>query len=256
MKELLSHVKDNMALIDYVIKKQDAICDLKEKVQNVESFFSNQKALFDEAVKYEEALQHDLEYIAKDKGAEAALNTIRLITLIPDGGGFNYGRLPELNDLLAKVHAKHDAMLEEKRQELLKIVDDCLEEIRAKAKIESKARDILQQEEGYFARKKEYIAGIRVLTLMDGQMPNIWLRKDEAISRIENLCNEEVKREEEQKPSVVASKKPKKIIKSVYRQSMFPKRTIETDADIDEYVEHIRRRMKTMLKDCDGIRLD
>ena len=37
---------------------------------------------------------------------------------------------------------------------------------------------------------------------------------------------------------------------------MFPKRTIETDADIDEYVEHIRRRMKTMLKDCDGIRLD
>ena len=256
MKELLSHVKDNMALIDYVIKKQDAICDLKEKVQNVESFFSNQKALFDEAVKYEEALQHDLEYIAKDKGAEAALNTIRLITLIPDGGGFNYGRLPELNDLLAKVHAKHDAMLEEKRQELLKIVDDCLEEIRAKAKDESKARDILQQEEGYFARKKEYIAGIRVLTLMDGQMPNIWLRKDEAISRIENLCNEEVKREEEQKPSVAAGKKPKKIIKSVYRQSMFPKRTIETDADIDEYVEHIRRRMKTMLKDCDGIRLD
>ena len=256
MKEVLSYSKDNTALIDCVIKKKDEIYDLKEKVQNVESFFSNQRALFDEAVKYEEALQHDLEYIAKDEEAEKALNTIRLITLIPDGGGFNYGRLPELNDLLAKVHAKHDAMLEEKRQELLKIADECLEEIRVKAEDESKARDILQQEEGYFARKKEYIADIRVLTLMDGQMPNIWLRKDEAISRIENLCKEDDKREEEQKPSVTASKKPKKIIKSVYRQLMFPKRTIETDADIDEYVEHIRRRMKTMLKDCDGIRLD
>jgi putative ATPase len=256
MKEVLSYSKDNTALIDCVIKKKDEIYDLKEKVQNVESFFSNQKALFDEAVEYEEALQHDLEYIAKDEEAEKALNTIRLITLIPDGGGFNYGRLPELNDLLAKVHAKHDAMLEEKRQELLKIVDECLEEIRMKAKGEAKARGILQQEEDYFAHKKEHIAGIRVLTLMDGQMPNIWLRKDEAISRIENLCKEDDKREEEQKPSVTASKKPKKIIKSVYRQSMFPKRTIETDADIDEYVEHIRRRMKTMLKDCDGIRLD
>ena len=91
---------------------------------------------------------------------------------------------------------------------------------------------------------------------MNGQIQNIWLRKDEAISRIENLCKEDAKREEEQEPSVTASKKPKKIIKSVYRQSMFPKRTVETDADIDEYVEHIRRRMKTMLKDCDGIRLE
>ena len=256
MKEVLSHGKDNTALIDCIIKKRDEIDDLKEKVQNVESFFSNQKALFDEAVKYEEALQHDLEYIAKDEEAEKALNTIRLITLIPDGGGFNYGRLPELNDLLAKVHAKHDAMLEEKRQELLKIVDECLEEIRVKAKDEVKARGILQQEEDYFAHKKEHIAAIRVLTLMDGQIPNIWLRKDEAISRIENLCKEDAKQEEQQEPSVTASKKPKKIIKSVYRQSMFPKRTVETDADIDEYVEHIRRRMKTMLKDCDGIRLD
>ncbi|MFC2337301.1 MAG: BREX system P-loop protein BrxC [Negativicutes bacterium] len=256
MKELLSHGKDNMALIDYVIKKQDAICDLKEKVQNVESFFQNQKALFDEAVKYEKELRVDLEHIEKDAEVKKALDTIRLITLISDGSGFNYARLPELNALMTAVHAKHDAMLANKRQELFKIVDDCLEEIRAKAKDESKARGILQQEEDYFAHKKEYIAGIRVLTIMDGQMPNIWLRKDEAISRIENLSKEDAKPEEEKKPSVTASKKPKKLIKSVYRLSMFPKRTVETDADIDDYVEHIRRRMKTMLKDCDGIRLD
>ena len=37
---------------------------------------------------------------------------------------------------------------------------------------------------------------------------------------------------------------------------MFPKRTVETEADIDDYVEQIRQRMKTMLQDCDGIQLD
>jgi hypothetical protein len=37
---------------------------------------------------------------------------------------------------------------------------------------------------------------------------------------------------------------------------MFPKRTIETDEDIDEYVENIRKRMKTLLQDCDGIQID
>ena len=86
-------------------------------------------------------------------------------------------------------------------------------------------------------------------------MPNIWLRKDEAIARIENLCKAERAREE-QDAAIPPRKQTKKVIQSVHRLSMFPKRTIETDADIDEYVEHIRRRMKDMLKDCDGIQLD
>ena len=147
-------------------------------------------------------------------------------------------------------------MLARKRQELRKIVDECLDEIRAKAKDESRARSILQQEEEYFAHKREHIAGIRVLTILDGQMPNIWLRKDEAIARIENLCKAERAREEEQEAAIPPRKKPKKVIQSVHRLSMFPKRTVETEADIDDYVEQIRRRMKTMLQDCDGIQLD
>ena len=224
-------------------------------MQNVESFFQNQKALFDEAVKYETELRDDLEHIEKDAVLKKALDTIRLITLIPDGGGFRYARLPELNGLMAVVHEKHDAMLARKRQELRKIVDECLDEIRAKAKDESRARGILQQEEEYFAHKREHIAGIRVLTILDGQMPNIWLRKDEAIARIENLCKAERAREE-QEAAIPTSKKPKKVIQSVHRLSVFPKRTVETEADIDDYVEQIRRRMKTMLQDCDGIQLD
>lgn len=207
-------------------------------------------------MRYEEALQHDLDYIAKDPEAEQALNTIRLIIRIPDSGRFHYERLPELNDLLARVRARHDAMLEKKRQELGHIIEDCLEEIRAKATDEIKAQTILQQEEAYFARKKEYIAGLEGLTIMDGQMPNLWLRKDEAISRIEDLQRETAAQDEEQTPSDTADKKPKKIIKTVLRLQLFPARTVTTEADIDDYVEHIRRRMKKTLEGCDGIRLD
>ena len=261
IKDVLSHSKDNTALIDCVIKKQDDIYDLKEKTQNVEAFFKNQKALFDEAVKYEEELRVDLEYIDKDPEAKKALDTIRLITLIPNNGNFNYARLPELNGLMATVHEKHDAMLEAKRQELLKIVEDCLEEIRAKAKDDAKAKSILSDEEEYFAHKKDYIAKLRVITLMDGQIPSMWLRKDDAIAKMDDLQKTPPSPagtpplSGEAMPPTKATK-PKKIIKPVYRLSMFPKRIVETDADIDAYLEHIRKRMKTMLKDCDGIQLD
>ena len=254
MKDIIAHQKDNAALVDYVVKSEDAVYDLKEKIQKVEAFFKNQAALFDEAVKYEQELQNDLEYIAKDKDAESALNTIRLITLIPESGNFNYARIPELNGLMASVHAKHDAMLAQKRQELLRIADECLEEIRAKAKDDDKARGILQEEEEHFAHKKEYIGGIRQLALVDSQIHHMWLRKDEALSKMEDLHKEEAK--PEMVRETPASEQPKKIIKSIHRMTMFPKRTVETEADIDAYVENIRRRMKTMLKDCDGIELD
>ena len=257
INDILSHNKDNTALIDCVIKKQDDIYDLKEKTQNVEAFFKNQKTLFDEAVKYENDLRVDLEHIAKDADAKKALDTIRAITLIPNTGSFNYARLPELNELMATVHEKHDAMLEAKRQELLKIIEDCLEEIRAKAKENVKAKSVLSDEEEYFAHKKDYIERLRVVTLMDGQIPAMWLRKDDAIAKMDELAKQAEKQPEvvRETPATEPSK-PKKIIKPVYRLSMFPKRVVETDADIDAYLEHIRKRMKTMLKDCDGIQLD
>ena len=65
MKDVLSQKKDNTALIDRVIKKEDNLYDLEKKMQKVESFFKNQVNLFDSAVKYESDLRVDLDYIAK-----------------------------------------------------------------------------------------------------------------------------------------------------------------------------------------------
>ena len=261
MKDILSHGKDNTALIDSVIKKQDDIYDLKEQVQNVEAFFKNQKTLFDEAVQYEQDLKNDLEYIAKDEEAHKALNAIRAITLIPTSGSFNYARLPELNGLMAAVHKKHDAMLAEKRQELLKNADECMEEIRNKAKDDRKAGEILQEEEEYFAHKKKYIAGIRQLAIVDSQMQYMWLRKDEALSKIEELHKKAAPSPAEgsrQGGGTAGSegKQKKKVVKSIHRMTMFPKRIVKTEADIDAYLEDVKRRMKTMLKDCDELQLD
>ena len=39
MKDILSQQRDNTALIDRVIKKEDDLYALKDKMQNVESFF-------------------------------------------------------------------------------------------------------------------------------------------------------------------------------------------------------------------------
>lgn len=48
---------------------------------------------------------------------------------------------------------------------------------------------------------------------------------------------------------------PKKVIKNVYRQAAFPSKTLESQEDIDAYVERMRAYLTAMMKDCDGIKL-
>ena len=254
MKDILSQQRDNTALIDRVIKKEDDLYALKDKMQNVESFFKNQVSLFDSAVKYEADLRVDLDYIAKDEEANKALNTVRLITMIPTSGSFNYARIPELNGLMAVVEKKHGAMLEAKRTELLEIVRQCMEEIHTAAGDNENARAISNKADIFFAQKKEQIAEIKVLALLDGLVPPMWQYKDETCERMEAL----------QRPPVVTppptggqtpTPVPKKVIKTIHRQAMFPAKTLESEADIDAYVEKVRTQMKQFLNGCDGIRL-
>ena len=55
--------------------------------------------------------------------------------------------------------------------------------------------------------------------------------------------------------STTTPTQPKKIIKPYNRQVIFPAKRLESEADIDTYVEKIRDQLKQLLKNCDGIQL-
>ena len=77
MDKVLSQRKDNIALIDAILKEEDNLFDNKEKMQRVEGFFKNQVQVFDAAVKMEDDLRNDLHYLSKETEANDALNLIR-----------------------------------------------------------------------------------------------------------------------------------------------------------------------------------
>lgn len=257
IRDLLSQKKDNTALIECVTNKEYDFYDLKEKMQNVESFFKNQVTIFDSAVKCEDDLSEDQEYISKDDEAFNALKKIRAIIEIPANQCFNYARIPELNTLLATVRTKHDAMLEKKRAEVLDIVNQCMTEIQVVANNEEKVRDIVNASDEYFSQKKTKISDTKMLALLDGLVLQMCQYKDSICKRIDDL----------RKPPVVVSNdsnvseppqsyNPQKVIKAVHRQAIFPAGTLMSDSDIDAYVEAMRIQMKQLLSVCDGIRLN
>ena len=139
--------------------------------------------------RFEQGLRHDLDYIAKDPEANAALNRIRLITMVQPGAKFDYSRLPELNELMAKVKASHDAMLEEKREELLEIVRQCMADIHQAAGEDPTARSISSTADTFYTQKKQQIAETQELALLDGLIPPMWQYKDTTLEKIEVIVN-------------------------------------------------------------------
>lgn len=254
IKDVLSQQKDNVALIERVLQREDNLYDAQDAMQNVEAFFKTQISVFDAAVKFEQDLRNDLDYIKKDDEANQALNTIRLITMIPSNGKYDYRRIPELNALMAKVKASHDAMLEEKRTELLEVVRQCMAEIHQVLDDgNATAKTISEKADVYYEQQKEKIAETTSLALMEGFPIPMWNYRDEAVSKIEFS-----KRPPKPvAPTHVNPAKPvaKKTYKPIFRQSLLKTARLESDAEIDAYVDKLRDQLKTLLKGSDGIEL-
>lgn len=249
MDDVLSQQKDDIALIDRLVADETDLFDSKDDMQPVEAFFKNQVTVFDAAVKMESDLRNDLPYIQKDEETNTALNQIRKITMVNGSNPAVYKKIPELNALMDKVRAGHNKLLEDKRTELLEIVRQCLAEIHQAGGEGSEFKSAIEKADNYFTQMKECIATTKTIVLLDGLTTQMWNYKDDTVAAIEL----------EKTPEPITPSKPdqpKKHIKSYYRQAIFKQATLESQADIDAYVERMRSYLSALLKDCDGIKLN
>lgn len=255
MNDVLSQRKDNEALVARLLAKQDDLDDSKEELQAVEDFFSTQVDIFDKAVRFEAEMHNDQEYIAGDEAANKALNTIRWICRQPGGGRYDYRCIPELNALMDAVTVSHDKMLEEKRREVLEVARQCMEDIHVMYMSGSDAalRSILQQADNFYTQKKQRIAETKSLALLDGMMLPMWRQKDDTLRHMEALIRPEPPKPASLKPT--DPPKPEKRIKFIYRQSIFPAKRLESEEEINAYVEQMRKQLLAYMKDSDGIDL-
>lgn len=252
-EEVLSQQKDNEALVTRLLAKQEALADNKEDLANVEAFFATQAGTFDRTVQYEQALQVDIDYIAKDEAANQALNTLRAIITLPASGRYNYRRIPELNALMDTVSASHDRMLLMKREELLEVVRQCMAEVHQRAGYDGNLKNQVTKADNYYAERKEKIAQTDSLALLDGMMPPMWAYKDEVLQHMDALTQPPKSVEDDggnSPPPLI-----KKLIKPVYRQAIFPARRLETEDAINQYVEQMRTQLLAYMLGSDGIEL-
>ena len=155
------------------------------------------------------------------------------------------------------VREGHGRLLKAKRAEILEIIRQCLSEIHITGANNAQCGNLLEKADKYFNQQKARVAELESLQLLDGLVPQMWSYKDETVDRMEMLK----KPIKPQKPVVnpnggkTTPPLPRKVIKKVYRQVAFPSKTLESQEDIDAYVERVRAYLTAMMKDCDGIKL-
>ena len=260
---VLSQRKDNIALIDRLLKEEGALLDSMDDLLNIEGFFRNQVQVFDEAVCMERSLKNDRSYLQKEEAANQALNQIRLITVVDAEKSSVYKRIPELNGLMDTVREGHKRLLDAKRIEILEIIRQCMEEVHVTGGDHAQCTHLLATADSYYSEQKTRVADLNSLQLLDGLIPQLWNYKDNAVNRMEALKTPPAP----QKPPVRtpaggstgsgatgAPVPQKKVMKTVYRQQ-FPSKTLESVEEVNAYVERLRAYLTSMLKDCDGIKL-
>ena len=85
-------------------------------------------------------------------------------------------------------------------------------------------------------------------------IPSMWQYKDTACETIESALKPVESKPADHKPDDKPA--PKKLYKAIHRQAVFPTKTLESEEDINAYVENMRKTLKQLLVNCDGIKLN
>lgn len=251
-QDILSQRKDNVALLNRMVQKQDDLLDSSEDMEGVELFFKSQRTVFDEAVKQMNRVSRERDYFATDPDTQEVFRTISAILAMPKP----YNRIGELPELIGKVKAAYQALLELKKEEVAETIRQCMQDVHQLAGEARDAGALLKQADDYFAGKREAAKEALSLTELDAMITQLLNHKDTVCKRMEVMAapapEPQAKESGEAKQPAHAPKK----IATVRRYDLCSVKRLQSRDDIDAYVEGIRQKLYQTLESCDGVQVN
>ena len=251
-QDILSQRKDNVALLNRMVQKQDDLLDSSEDMEGVELFFKSQRTVFDEAVKQMNRVSRERDYFATDPDTQEVFRTISAILAMPKP----YNRIGELPELIGKVKAAYQSLLELKKEEVAETIRQCMQDVHQLAGEARDAGALLKQADDYFAGKRDAAKEALSLTELDAMITQLLNHKDTVCKRMEVMAAPapelQAKESGEAKQPAPAPKK----IATVRRYDLCSVKRLQSRDDIDAYVEGIRQKLYQTLESCDGVQVN
>ena len=266
MNGILSKSSDNLALLQAIIDAQTDLKDMKEDMEDVENFFSNQMPIFNEGVDVWNKLQNDAkQYLYNDSIVKEAYDNLRLYTQIPTTGSFDYARIHEIKGLIAIVTEAHNKLLEAEKTRLIALVEDykkvyadevqnhqdiCQRDPAIKAKVEKEVKRVAD----YFEDQKGLFSRATTLWNLEGKDGMLDRNTQNFIWSLRKAATPISKPNPPVGPvPPTPPVKPATIRKTVNKYSDIPKAVIKDEQDIDKFLVELRKVLVDLKNGCDEL---
>ena len=250
MNDVLSQRKDNVALLKWMVQKQDDLLDSAEDMEGVEMFFKTQRTVFDDAKKRLASILKERDYFAADADTLNVISTMSTILAMTKP----YSRIGELPELVQKVKTTYDGLLDMKREEVAENIRQCMQDVHQLASEAWDAGTLLHQADDYFMCKREAAKASTSLTELDAMITQLLSYKDAICRRMEVMSVSHQQEALNPTPATPTPKPPK--IMTVRRYDLCSVKRLQSKEDIDKYVEAIREKLMKTLESCDGVQIN
>ena len=248
VKKVLLAQNDNIALVDTICDLEDDLLDSKEDMLSVKNFYDTQIKLFDNAVSLKRSVEHDeKDYLMNIPEISGAIDTIKDITKITNN--FRYNRIPELNECISIINTERNKVVEEKRQELIKLIDDCYNEVALKADGNERLQYTLDNAKQQFDAKKQEAERMNNLVVLDAKKNTIVSLKDNIINKMDSILSKA------SSPSTPVQQVSKKKVRELQRVVVFNQASLTSARDVDEYLAKIKNKLLSYINDDEEIKI-
>ena len=249
MKSILSQRKDNVALLTRMLQKQDDLLDSLEDCENIEFFFKSQYTVYDEARYQMDTITPELDYFSADLEAQEVFKKVTEILLLEKP----YQRIGELPEMIAAVKQAYKKQLDEKRRTVNDHINQCQTDVHQIGQQVKNAEQLLRSSDSFFEGKYQAMKQATSLTQLDAMITQCNTHRDSTCKRLAAMLDAQNRKPDDVKPG---DPQPKKIkIASVRRNDMCAVKRLNSKADIDDYVEELRKKLNGYLEGNDGIQI-
>ncbi|MBD3180774.1 hypothetical protein GF312_00680 [Candidatus Poribacteria bacterium] len=231
---------ENFDFISRIAENRDDLLDFADEYHEVNNFYSTQIKVWDKLRNAKARFSINKSMLDKNPDAQTALTRMNEILEAPEP----YSIIKEGDDLINTVDKINSDLLKKKREKLSKYIGALTKELRSKG-------ESLECDEEIIKSSQKSLVGFKEKASDEGSISNIQYFKNEA----NKAFKRELKRmaDSQDKPGAETKVKEMKVVKPA---ALNKKVFLETEADVDDFVNVVENELKQAIKDGKRIMIE
>lgn len=247
LRALQQQQTDNTAYFTALQEGEDELLDMVEDMEAVAEFFNGpQKSLFEQARALIARMEQDADHITDAAALTTALQELRRITDISTSP-FLYRQLSRVPELCNSIEAEHELLLNAAREGVRALIQDCLRQLHEHERT-PKTQGIMDEADECFRQHRDGLVQRRSISQVVSLHPLLQTLLSRFITRLQQA----------EIPPAPASPQPPAVprkVKPAPRNVLLCACTLESEAEVNAYVDRFRTKLLDILKDYDAINI-